>query len=80
MRSEYIQTYSSHKSAQAFHKAGMPDALRAPPSQEPLENDTAKRLLAEVLGLGLQIWMESFYQRCLQQTQESFSPSAPAVK
>lgn len=27
----------------------MPDALSAPPSQEPLEDDTEKRLLAEVL-------------------------------
>lgn len=49
MRSEHIQIYSSHKSAQAFHKARMPHALSAPPSQEPLENDTGKRLLAEVL-------------------------------
>lgn len=50
MRSEHIQIYSPHKSAQAFHKAGMPDALSAPPSsQEPLENDTEKRILAEVL-------------------------------
>lgn len=50
----------------------------------PLPSIFGKWSWDEALGwgvrLGLQIWMEPFYQKFLQETYKPFSPSAPALK